>query len=104
MSAIYLDNDGYYRSIAFLTSIYRIPKQGRLAARRKHTRKHFGEIDALAASLTAQNNRYHAIMSALDVMEHDPWTGRIEECQVKIVLGEIGDIWPEHIRELTQAS
>jgi hypothetical protein len=44
---------------------------------------------------TARENR---IAEALAVLEPCPVHGRITTDQVKIVLGEVGNIWPETIR------
>jgi hypothetical protein len=44
---------------------------------------------------TARENR---IAEAIAALEPCPFRGRITTDQVKIVLGEVGNIWPESIR------
>jgi len=44
---------------------------------------------------TARENR---IAEAIAALEPCPFHGCITSDQVKIVLGEVGDIWPESIR------
>lgn len=41
---------------------------------------------------------YAALVAALLNVPPCPMTGRVTENEIKIVLGEIGDVWPESIR------
>ena len=41
---------------------------------------------------------YAKIVAALANLAPDPIAGRVTEDQIKTVLGEIGDIWPESVR------
>lgn len=39
------------------------------------------------------------LLEALLAVEPSPVTGRVDECSVKIALGEAGNVWPVSIRD-----
>lgn len=41
---------------------------------------------------------YRALVKALAEVKPDAWSGGLED-QIRIVLGEVGDIWPDTILE-----
>lgn len=43
-------------------------------------------------------DRYTRLVAALANLEPCPFAGRITEDQIKVALGEAGDIWPLEIR------
>lgn len=45
-----------------------------------------------------ENTRHAALVKALASIKPGIFTGSVE-AQIKIILGEIGDIWPERIRD-----
>lgn len=39
------------------------------------------------------------LLEALLAVEPSPVTGRVDECSVKIALGEVGNVWPAWLQE-----
>lgn len=44
------------------------------------------------------NDTYRALVEALLKPEPCPFTGDVETDQIKLILGEVGGVWPERIR------
>jgi hypothetical protein len=57
---------------------------------------------SIAAGRT-EPERYGDLVEALATLEPDGFTGEYEACQVKMVLGEIGNVWPESARPDSQS-
>ena len=47
---------------------------------------------------------HHRLAEKIANLEPCPFVGRVTPDQVKIALGEFGDIWPESIREDAEAA
>lgn len=50
------------------------------------------------SAIYIETARYQRAVAAIAALEHCMFEGVVTADQVKVVLGEIGDIWPESIR------
>lgn len=103
MPAIYVADDRYYPAVAMITRVYDLIAKDRITALRKFIRESGTALDDAFAIVGADVDQRVTVIEAFGELEPDPFTGNIEECQVKIVIGEIGDVWPENIRALEVA-
>lgn len=55
-------------------------------------------------SIYLPRRAYARLVDAILKLEPDPVSGQVEADQVKLALGEFGDIWPEGLNELVDNS
>lgn len=97
----YLPDERYYFAVDFITKAVRRPigddRYDRLHAALRCAGIDMGEAEFVDGMI--RPSRRADLVDTFMALETDPGTGQYEHDQVKFVLGEEANVWPEYIRD-----